>query len=325
MLATDALIKKSYGGTTTTTLASLIPQLWAAQLERNLRIRACLQQSIVENTDLMVPNSGNEIFIPILPDFTYGQMTQLTEGTDMAVIPLSTATSVAYTPVEYGALVSATRKVLDRIKYDGVAATIDRLAYLASRTIETQIALLYNADVPGTSNKMSSQYVATDDTGATITTSADITAANTFNDELILRGVETLQNANNIPFPDGYFRLYVAPAQYKAMMLDSNLRQDLRFGAPQALFSGEVGTTHGCRVIVTNSIQTASEGSGSSVTVYKALMVAPRWAAVAWKRRPAVVVDPTLYDLGRRRQFGVTGDWDIELLHNERAVVLTSA
>ncbi len=333
MLATDALIKKSYSGTTTTTLAALIPQLWAAQLERNLRIRAVLQQSCVENTDLMVPNSGNTIYIPILPDFTYGQMTALTEGTDMTVIPLNTATSVAYTPTEYGALVSATRKALDRIKYDGVAATIDRLAYLASRTIEVSIAKLWTANVPGTSGsgyangQLTREYtlpLASQPAGnGTPRTSSTITSADTFNDELILRGVQDLQTFNNIPFPDGYFRLYISPSQYKALMFDQNTRQDLRFGAPQALFSGEVGVLHGCRVIVTNSIQTDTENT--SVTVQNSLLVAPRWSAIAWKRRPNVVIDPTLYDLGRRRQFGVVGDWDIELLHNERAIVLASA
>ena len=77
-----------------------------------------------------------------------------------------------------------------------------------------------------------------------------------FTDELILRGGGP-EVFNNVPFPDGYFRLFISPTQYKALMLDTNTRQDLRFGAPQTLFTGEVGALHGCRVIVTNSIQTA--------------------------------------------------------------------
>jgi N4-gp56 family major capsid protein len=334
MLATDQLIKKSYSGSMVTNLTSLIPNLWAATLERNLRIRAVLQQSIVENTDLMVPNSGQTIYIPTLKDFT-GTMASLTEGTDITVDALNTASTVAYTPTEYGKLVGITRKALDRIKYDGVAAVVDRLAYLASRTVETQIANLYSANVPGTSGsgfangQLTTEYtlshtdVSNSNWGGTPTTTANIAATDVFNDELILRGVQVLQGFNNIPFPDGYYRLFISPIQYKALMLDTNTRQDLRFGAPQTLFTGEVGALHGCRIIVTNSIQTDTEDT--SVTVQNALLVAPRWAAVAWKRRPAVVIDPTLYDLGRRRQFGVVGDWDIELLHNDRAVVLKSA
>ncbi len=328
-LSTDQLIKKAT--TTTTNLTQMIPQLWAAQLERNLRVRACLQQSCVENTDLMVPNSGNTIYIPILPDLTYGQMPALTEGTNMTAIALSNAVSASLTPVEYGTLVAVTRKALDRIKYDGVAAVVDRLAYLASRTVETQIALLWNATAPLNTGgaKMTKLYTlpfASQASGnGTPDLTTNIVAADTFNDELILRGWQTLMANNNVPFDDGYFRLYISPSQYKALMFDQNTRQDLRFGAPQTLFKGEVGALHGCRVIVTNSVQTSMEGSGGTVTVQNAMLVAPRWAAIAWKRRPSVVIDPTLYDLGRIRQFGVVGDWDIELLHSERGVVLASA
>jgi hypothetical protein len=339
MLATDQLIKKTYTGSMSTgTLSTLIPTLWAAQLERNLRVRAVLQQSIVENTDLMVPNSGGVIEIPILADFANNTMTSLAEGTVMTVAPLNTASTIPFTPSEYGALIGITRKALDRIKYDGVAAIVDRLAYLASRTVELQISALWNQNVTGTTgggapylfaNGYFTQEYTLNHTdvinanwGGTPRTSSTITAADLFNDELILRGVADLQTFNNIPFPDGYFRLFITPSQYKALMLDANTRQDLRFGAPQTLFTGEVGALHGCRVIVTNSILTNTE---NTIQAQKALLVAPRWAAVAWKRRPQVIIDPTLYDLGRLRQFGVVGDWQIDALHNERAVVLTSA
>ena len=55
------------------------------------------------------------------------------------------------------------------------------------------------------------------------------------------------------------------------------------------------------------------------------MLTSPRWAAVAYKRRPEVIVDPTLYDMGRRRRFGVVADFDIEAIHAERAVCMTSA
>jgi hypothetical protein len=82
------------------------------------------------------------------------------------------------------------------------------------------------------------------------------------------------------------------------------------------------GMLHGVEIYVTNYIAQATE---NGVSVNKALLLAPRWAAVAYKRRPEVVVDPTLYDMGRRRRFGVVADLDIELIHNERGVVLCSA
>lgn len=328
MLATDTLVQKAISQTSNVT--ALIPKVWAPQLERNLRILACLQKSMVENTDLLAPNSGDTVYIPTLPDFgTTGggaptTAGALTEGTDMTDIAIDNGTTVAFVPTEYGLGVGVTRKMLDRIKYDGVAAIVDRLGYAMSRTIETQIAALWNGQVPGTSNKLTVAYVG-DQSGNNIVTTSTIAASNVMTDELILRGVMTLAQKNNVPFPDGFYQLFISPAQYKALMLDANVRQDLRFGAPDKLFKSEVGALHNCRIIVTNSIVTDNEGAGSAVPVYNALMVAPRWAAVAWKRRPQVVVDPTLYDYGRRRRFGVLADFDIELLHNDRGVVLKSA
>ncbi len=57
----------------------------------------------------------------------------------------------------------------------------------------------------------------------------------------------------------------------------------------------------------------------------QAMLVAPRWAAIAYKRKPEVVVDPTLYDFGRRRRFGVLVDYDVQILHPERGVVIATA
>ena len=313
-LATDELVRKAT--TTTTTLAATIPHIWSGQLERNLRKRAVFEQSVVVNTDLLVPGAGDIIYIPILPDL--GQADALTEGTDMTVYALSTATSVGFTPTEYGKVVEVTRKALDRIKFDGMAAIIDRLAYSMSQRIEGNIASLFNAAVPGTSSYINKIYANGKLTGT-------ITTSDTFNDVLILTGIANLEVANNIPYDDGYWRMYISPTQYLALIQDTNTRQDLRWAAPERLLNGEVGALHGCRIIVTNYIQTTAEGSGGAVTVQNAMLLAPRWAAIAYKRKPEVYVDPTLYDGGRRRRFGVTADFDAEVLHYERAQILGSA
>ncbi len=319
-LATDELVRKAYTGSTTTTVNSLIPQIWAAQIERNLRKRAVFEQSAIVNTDLLAPDAGNTVYMPILPDLAASGA--LTEGTDITVAALSTASSVALTPVEYGSLIGITRKALDRMKYDGIAATMDRLAYAMSLAIEGAFAALYNANVPGTSNKMVQVY-------PNGHTSANVVAGDIFSDALLLSGIATLQQQNNVPFPDGYFRCYISPSQYKDLLNDANTRQDLRWAAPERLLNGEVGALHGCRIIVTNYIPGASGNTAivenTSIDVSKAFLVAPRWAAIAYKRRPEAVVDPTLYDLGRRRQFGIVADFDVELLHNERGVILSSA
>ena len=313
-LSTDELVRKAL--TQTSNLQAGVPQIWAASIEKNLRKRACLQPSVVEFNELLVPNSGDTVYVPFLPDIAL--VDQLTEGTDMTPIALSNATSVPLVPTEFGKSVAISRKALDRFKYDGVAEIIDRLTYAMTLRIEGNIAALWNQAVPNTSNKMTVTYP----NGHTTST---IVATDTFNDALIWDGVQRLEAANNAPFDDGYFRLYISPSQASALFQDQNVRNDLRYGAPERIFTGELGVLHKCRIIVSNFVPTASEGSGGSVTTYKALLLAPRWAAMAWKRRPGIVVDPTLYDMGRRRNFGVLADFDTQLLHYERGIVITSA
>lgn len=320
MLPTSQLVQKAL--TLTTNLAALTPKLWAAQIEYNLRRMGIWQQSIISNTDLLVPNAGDTVYVPTLPDVN--SVVALTEGTDMTVIALNNASSIALTPTEYGLTIGASRKALDRIKYDGVAAIVDRLAYAMSFKIETMISNLVSANVPGTTGsgfangQLGSIYPNGHATGT-------IVATDIFNDALIWAGVQYLQLKDNIPFEDGQWRLYMDPAQWAALIQDQNIRQDIRFAAPEKMLVGEVATIHNCRIFVTNYIAQTAEGAAGAVTVRNAVLCAPRWAVIAWKRMPGVVVDPTLYDLGRRRNFGITADFDIELLHNERAVVIKTA
>jgi hypothetical protein len=328
-LATDALIKKAT--TLQTNLQSLIPQIWASLMELNLRRRAVLEQSLLVNTDLTVPNAGDKVFIPALPDIAAAD--QLTEGTAQTSTTLSNAASVSLTPIEYGKLVAVTRKALDRIKYDGMVAIIDRLAYSMSIRIETNVAALYNATA---SASMPNSQVPFG--GATITTipslypnghaSGTIVTTDVMTADVLSKSVAKMQQYDNIPFPDGNYWLFLSPDAFQSLIMDSNIRNDLRYAAPERLINGDQGVVYGVRLILSNYLPGATGNSAiteNSISVVKNLLVAPRWAAIAYKRRPEVIVDPTLYDLGRLRQFGVLADFDIQLVHAERAVVVTTA
>lgn len=320
MLPTSVLVQKAL--TLTSNLAALTPKIWAAMIESNLRRRAIWEQSIVQNTDLLAPGAGDTVYVPTLPDVN--SVVALTEGTDMTVIALNNASSIALTPTEYGLTIGASRKALDRIKYDGVAAIVDRLSYAMTFKIETMISALVTANVPGTSGSgfANGQLGAIYPNGHT---TSNIVVADVFNDALIWSAVAYLQLKDNVPYDDGTWHLYIDPKQLSDMVQDANIRTDLHYGAPGTLLAGEIGIVHNCRIFVTNFITQTAEGASAGVTVRNALLCSPRWAVVAWKRKPALVVDPTLYDLGRRRNFGITADFDIELLHNERAVVIKTA
>jgi len=307
-LPIDDLIRKAT--TVTTNLTKLIPQIWAAQLEVNLRKQAVIQSSIITNTDLLVPGAGDTVYIPILPDLTLADL--LTEGTDMVPYALTNAVSVPLIPVEYGKVVEITRKALDRIKYDGMAAIMDRLAYAMTLRIEGNIFALGTATVPVIGGGLPQLYPNGHATGT-------IVATDTFSDALLLQGKQILQQNNNVPFEDGFYRIFVTPAQANQLFQDTNVRNDLRWGQPERLFSGELGVLHGIRIIVTNYAVVTTE---NTFNVGQAIMCAPRWAAIAYKRRAEAYVDPTLYDGGRRRRFGIIADFDAELIHAERAIVI---
>jgi hypothetical protein len=138
-----------------------------------------------------------------------------------------------------------------------------------------------------------------------------------------------MQQFDNVPMPDGNYWCFISPDAWNNLLQDQNVRNDLHYAAPERLINGDQGVLYGVRFILSNYVPGATGNTAitenTTVKVTKALMVAPRWAAIAYKRRPEIVVDPTLYDMGRRRQFGVTADFDIELLHPERAITLTSA
>lgn len=323
-LAIDELVRKS---TTTTTLAATIPQVWQPRVERNLRLHDVYLGSIVVNTDLMIPKAGNTVYIALLPDVGIADL--LTEDVDMTPIALSTATTVPLTPAEYGKSVQITRAALDRISFDGIAEIIDRLSYSMALRVQSLIAKQWNQTVPGSGNGQSfvSQY-------ANGKTSANITSADTMNDACILNAVAQLEATNNTPFEDGYYRMFLTPLQYKALIQDSNIRNDLRYASPERLLTNEKGALHGCRIIVSNyqpyTGNAASDAAlniaqQNSTNVAVAFLMAPRALALAWKRQPSVITDPTLYDGGRKRRFYVTADFAAVPLHYERMVNIVTA
>jgi N4-gp56 family major capsid protein len=311
----DQIIRKAIS--TTVQFAKLIPQIWAAAVEPNLRKREALQQSVLVNRDLEVPGAGDTVFIPFLGDIAAAD--DLTEGVDMAITTISTAQSFAVVPAERGKLVEITRKALDRIKYDGVAEVLDRLAYSMTLKIEGMIALLWNQSVILTDATNLGPMTQVYPNGHN---STNVTLTDVLDDATMLNAIATLEERDAVNWPDGYYRFYCTPRQYAQLLKDQNIRNDIRFASPDRLLNNEKGAIHGCRIVVTNYIVTLTE---NAVTVAKGLLLTPRWAVIAYKRRPEVYVDKTLYDGGRRRRFGVTADFDIKLLHQDRAIVVCTS
>lgn len=61
------LLQKAASDTTTSRLSALVPKLWAPALEKNLRRRSVLQQTLVSDTSL-VSTGGDTVYISSLSD-----------------------------------------------------------------------------------------------------------------------------------------------------------------------------------------------------------------------------------------------------------------
>src|SRR6266705_2371550 len=143
-LPTDDLIQKAV--TMTNNWQTMIPQLWAARIERNLRKTSVFLQSLTVFDDLLVPGAGDLLHVPLLPDL--GPVPALDEGTKMDIQAMPNSTELTLKPSEYGMMYSVTRKMLDRIKYNGIGEILDRFSYSMQQTLEGQVANLYQATVP---------------------------------------------------------------------------------------------------------------------------------------------------------------------------------
>lgn len=307
-LAIDELILKALD---TANLSTLIPQVWAPQVEPNLRKAAVLQQSCLIDTTL-VGEGGDRVFLPILPDLPAAVVQ--TELTNMTLGQLSASNYVPLIPAEVGAAVKISRKALDRLKYDGMSLIVDRLSYAMSQYIETAIAQLWNATVPTVGGAMAQRYPLGH-------TSASVVIGDVMSSDVLRDSIALLQAGNMMPFDDGLYIAMLHPKQINDLFKDSKFRDDLHFAQPETFLRGEVGIYAGCHILASNYIKTATE---NTVTVYKGIIAGPRWAAVAFKRAPELVVDPTVYDFGRFRQVGIVADLDIELIHNDHSIVVST-
>lgn len=317
----EVLLAKASGTTNSELFTDIVPTVWASQVEKPWRETAMFDQFAVPFGDLE-GKPGDELVVPLLPD-TADLVADLDENDDtVGVTQITADSSVTLTPKEVGGGIAFTRFLTDRMQYDLIADSISQLSYSNSRVFQAKFASLYTG-LESASQKIYSSRSVTSING----TSAD--------DILMLETMldigEDLRVANAEPFADGRYKMFLNPHQYRKLSGDSKYQ---RYIENSSLVAGEMssslaikgaykGTFENIDIFVSNYIKGYTNTNG--VTVYKGLLLCPRWAAIAWKRRPALVIDPTLYDFGRKRQIAILSDYAIKLLNSERAWVVETA
>jgi hypothetical protein len=116
--------------------------------------------------------------------------------------------------------------------------------------------------------------------------------------DTIFRGIETLKGVVyssplNIPvFPNGRYRAFLSPTQYRQIKDDPQAAQYLRYDTAQnnpimGLGGAYVGTVAGCDLFESTTLPFAANGNAVNITT--AVMVGPGMLGQGWGRLPQVM------------------------------------
>lgn len=176
-------------------------------------------------------------------------------------------------------------------------------------------------------------------TGATKISARSAIAANA--NELsvasIKDAVEILAIANAPKFEGNYYICFVHPHQSRTLRDDNAWIESSKYGAPEQLFTGEIGRIDDVRFIETTLMpngaagtadpgyKVALDGTGASgADVYQAIVMAEDYFGYA-VGLPVELRDNGVIDFGREHQLGWYAIWGSGILHADRAVIIETA
>lgn len=171
-------------------------------------------------------------------------------------------------------------------------------------------------------------------------------SALTKNDKLsvatIKDAIEVLATNNAPKYQNLYWICFVHPHQSRDLRDDSAWINASNYGAPEQLFTGEIGRIDDTRFIETTlmcngkasendpsykaELKTGAgdEGSKNQTDVYQAVIFGDAYYGIAWSL-PVELRDNGVEDFGRKRSLAWYAIWGTGLLHEEYGVVIETA
>jgi len=162
-----------------------------------------------------------------------------------------------------------------------------------------------------------------------------ITAVSTLSVATIKDAVEILATNNAPKMQGNYYICFVHPHQSRVLRDDPAWLEASKYGAPEQLFTGEIGRIDDVRFIETtlmpngacsatdpayvNALKTGV--AGNTVNVFQALIFGEDYYGYA-VGMPVELRDNGVIDFGREHQLGWYAIWGTGILHGERAVVI---
>ena len=171
--------------------------------------------------------------------------------------------------------------------------------------------------------------------GAKISDRNDITEENLLTVASIKDAVEILATNNTPKFMGSYYICFVHPHQSRVLRDDPAWIEASKYGAPDQLFTGEIGRIDDVRFIETTLMCNGAVGvddpaydaelvSTDDTKVYQAVLFGEDYYAYA-VGLPVELRDNGVTDFGREHGLAWYSIWGTGLLHPERGVVIETA
>lgn len=167
-----------------------------------------------------------------------------------------------------------------------------------------------------------------------------ITEADKLQVSTIKDAIEVLATNNAPKYQNLYWICFVHPHQSRDLRDDSAWINASNYGAPEQLFTGEIGRIDDTRFIETtlmcNGKASATDpaykadlvkGAGdtaNSTDIYQAVIFGDQYYGIAWSL-PVELRDNGVEDFGRKRSLAWYAIWGTGLLHNDYGVVIETA
>lgn len=150
--------------------------------------------------------------------------------------------------------------------------------------------------------------------------------------------IEILATNNAPKYQNLYWICFVHPHQSRDLRDDSAWINASNYGAPEQLFTGEIGRIDDTRFIETTLMcngacantdpaykaELAKGGDNANTAVYQAVIFGDAYYGIAWSL-PVELRDNGVEDFGRKRSLAWYAIWGTGLLHNDYGVVIETA
>lgn len=253
----------------------------------------------------------------------------LTENTDMTTQALSGSTK-QITVSEYGNAVSVSELLVQSSFDDIMASTTTLLGRDYSMVVDCE---LRDAALSGTNIVFASKK-----DGTKVTARGDLDATCILQVSTIKDAIEILATNNAPKYANTNWICFVHPHQSRTLRDDSAWINASNYGAPEQLFTGEIGRIDDTRFIETTLMSNGAcaesdpaydadlkKGADNANTaVYKAVLFGDAYYGIAFSL-PVELRDNGVQDFGRKRSLAWYSIFGVGKLHNDYGVVIETA